>query len=146
MCYSLSILMDRVIKSSLLFEYHKFTCYIVDDDDQDIGCGLDDDIVEVKYIYEQLHYAYIEDTCEQTAGKERRHFRDYSLRSRRSAVEDPLPVGYICKQYRSDPGYHCARDSIQIELLGTECIYCNVDDRRQYAEDPVGDQVLIFVP
>lgn len=131
---------------SFASEDHKLTSHIIKDDHYHVGCCLDDHIIKAEDIREHLHYPHIQCSRQEAARKKISHLLKYCIFAFGLAVKYPFPVRNICKQHCNDPGYYRTRDRRDPEYTGTQSIDGNVYYGSQYAEYPVGYQVLISVP
>ena len=120
--------------SSFLFKNKKFACDIIQQDDQNVDTGFDPKIRPMKAIDQQIHKHPVQNTCPQTAEKERNGFPDNLFPSGSFTVENPFPVGQISEENGKKPRDNRAWDDRQAQRVGTEPINADIDSSGQCTE------------
>lgn len=132
--------------SSPLFflEDHELAEDIVRENDDDVGDGFHEHIVEMQDVHEQQHPRPVQHAGRQTAQEEGHDFARDLLCARRFAVKHPFAVGDVGKGDCCEPGDDRACHGVEVQRMCQKPIDRHVDDGGEHAENGIGDELLVF--
>ena len=117
---------------------------VVENDHDDVRGELHDHVVPAEEIDAQVHDEHVQKPRPQAGAEKRCKFLADLARALCLAVEHPAAVRHIGEQHAQKPRDRGADHRAAAERMREQPVGDIVYDRRQHAEEHVGDEILVF--